>query len=218
MAENRLFLGVENSATGRAWRDRLDERGARFPCHRAAPRNCRKSWRASSPAAMSRPTASRVSRSERQALDAGPACSDRHGGGGEPDRGRDRAWRERGDLWRLRRRRRDLIGAARTLSAATPPRADHPYSRPPVRRLRAERARRSAGSPTAAQRSWSDVDCGSTSIEPLAAKRNARSSISSSSITIRPTRRCRRPWPSSIRTGLTTCPGSAILRRSVSFS
>jgi single-stranded-DNA-specific exonuclease len=28
MSENRLFLGVENSATGRAWRDRLDERGA----------------------------------------------------------------------------------------------------------------------------------------------------------------------------------------------
>jgi single-stranded-DNA-specific exonuclease len=28
MIENRLFLGVENSATGRAWRDRLDERGA----------------------------------------------------------------------------------------------------------------------------------------------------------------------------------------------
>ena len=28
MAENRLFLGVETSATGRAWRDRLDERGA----------------------------------------------------------------------------------------------------------------------------------------------------------------------------------------------
>ena len=28
MAENRLFLGVENSATGRVWRDRLDERGA----------------------------------------------------------------------------------------------------------------------------------------------------------------------------------------------
>src|ERR1700761_3727495 len=28
MAENRLFLGVENSATGRTWRDRLDERGA----------------------------------------------------------------------------------------------------------------------------------------------------------------------------------------------
>ncbi len=28
MAENRLFLGVENSATGRAWRDRLDDRGA----------------------------------------------------------------------------------------------------------------------------------------------------------------------------------------------
>jgi single-stranded-DNA-specific exonuclease len=28
MLENRLFLGVENSATGRAWRDRLDERGA----------------------------------------------------------------------------------------------------------------------------------------------------------------------------------------------
>jgi len=27
MTENRLFLGVENSATGRAWRDRLDERG-----------------------------------------------------------------------------------------------------------------------------------------------------------------------------------------------
>ena len=25
----RLFLGVERSATGRAWRDRLDERGAR---------------------------------------------------------------------------------------------------------------------------------------------------------------------------------------------
>ena len=28
MAENCLFLGVENSATGRVWRDRLDERGA----------------------------------------------------------------------------------------------------------------------------------------------------------------------------------------------
>src|SRR4029077_20605868 len=28
MSENRLFLGVENSATGRAWRDRLHERGA----------------------------------------------------------------------------------------------------------------------------------------------------------------------------------------------
>jgi single-stranded-DNA-specific exonuclease len=28
MSESRLFLGVENSATGRAWRDRLDERGA----------------------------------------------------------------------------------------------------------------------------------------------------------------------------------------------
>jgi single-stranded-DNA-specific exonuclease len=28
MTENRFFLGVENSATGRAWRDRLDERGA----------------------------------------------------------------------------------------------------------------------------------------------------------------------------------------------
>jgi single-stranded-DNA-specific exonuclease len=28
MTDNRLFLGVENSATGRAWRDRLDERGA----------------------------------------------------------------------------------------------------------------------------------------------------------------------------------------------
>jgi len=28
MERNRLFLGVENSATGRAWRDRLDERGA----------------------------------------------------------------------------------------------------------------------------------------------------------------------------------------------
>src|SRR6202050_701624 len=28
MVENRLFLGVESSATGRPWRDRLDERGA----------------------------------------------------------------------------------------------------------------------------------------------------------------------------------------------
>ncbi|MGB6747234.1 MAG: single-stranded-DNA-specific exonuclease RecJ [Xanthobacteraceae bacterium] len=28
MTETRLFLGVQNSATGRAWRDRLDERGA----------------------------------------------------------------------------------------------------------------------------------------------------------------------------------------------
>src|SRR5580700_2129109 len=28
MVENRLFLGVGNSATGRTWRDRLDERGA----------------------------------------------------------------------------------------------------------------------------------------------------------------------------------------------
>ena len=28
MSESRFFLGVENSATGRAWRDRLDERGS----------------------------------------------------------------------------------------------------------------------------------------------------------------------------------------------
>jgi single-stranded-DNA-specific exonuclease len=28
IAMNRHFLGVEQSATGRAWRDRLDERGA----------------------------------------------------------------------------------------------------------------------------------------------------------------------------------------------
>jgi single-stranded-DNA-specific exonuclease len=28
MTENRLFLGVENSATGRSWRDRLDDRGS----------------------------------------------------------------------------------------------------------------------------------------------------------------------------------------------
>src|SRR5579864_8341998 len=28
MSANRLFLGVEKSATGRAWRDRLDERAA----------------------------------------------------------------------------------------------------------------------------------------------------------------------------------------------
>jgi len=28
MSQSRLFLGVENSATGRAWRDRLDERGS----------------------------------------------------------------------------------------------------------------------------------------------------------------------------------------------
>ena len=28
MTESRLFLGVESSATGRAWRDRLDARGA----------------------------------------------------------------------------------------------------------------------------------------------------------------------------------------------
>ncbi len=28
MTESRLFLGVENSATGRAWRNRLDERGS----------------------------------------------------------------------------------------------------------------------------------------------------------------------------------------------
>jgi single-stranded-DNA-specific exonuclease len=28
MSESRLFLGVENSATGRIWRDRLDDRGA----------------------------------------------------------------------------------------------------------------------------------------------------------------------------------------------
>src|SRR5215472_8100667 len=28
MSANRLFLGIENSATGRAWRDRLDERAS----------------------------------------------------------------------------------------------------------------------------------------------------------------------------------------------
>ena len=70
----------------------------------------------------------------------------RHGDGGVAHRRCRQRAREGRDLRRLRRRRRDLGGAARLVSAPCRPRSADPYSRPHFRRLRPEyRSRARAG-------------------------------------------------------------------------
>ena len=139
MTESRLFLGVENSATGRAWRDRLDERGA--------ARALAIAQRHDLPELLARILAGR--NVEADAVDAflDPTIK-----GSMPDPHVLTAMKEaseriadavtRGEtrrhFRRLRRRRRDLVGGADAISAPMRHRADHSHSRPLVRRLRSE--------------------------------------------------------------------------------
>ena len=58
-APTRLFLDVERSVTGRAWRDRLDERATARALAIAQRSACRSCWRACSPAAASSRATSR---------------------------------------------------------------------------------------------------------------------------------------------------------------
>ena len=78
----RFFLGVEKSATGRSWRDRLDERGQ--------ARALAITQRAGVPELLARVLAGRgvepddgrrLSRPQHPRADARPACAHRHGGG-----------------------------------------------------------------------------------------------------------------------------------------
>ena len=96
-------------------------------------------------------------------------------------------------------------------------RAADPHPRPPVRRLRPEhrggaRARREGRAAAVT------VDCGTTSIEPLARGEGARPRRGDDRPSSGRRARCRRPTRWSTRTGRTTCPGSAISRPSASCS
>ena len=171
----RLFLGVERSVCGRAWRDRLDERGDGARARdRAAPR------RAGAAGAHPRRARRRgrrgrgIPRSDRAAADAGSGHADRHGEGGGAHRRRDRARRAGRDLRRLRRRRRDLGGAAGALPAPWRPRAARSTSRTASSRATARTSRRSARLPRSGATLLVTVDCGTTSIEPLAEAQAAR--------------------------------------------
>ena len=187
---NRLFLGVESSATGRAWRDRLDERGA--------ARALAIAQRHDIPELLARILAGRnvevdaveafldptIKRLDARSRTCSPPCRRRRRGIADAVDAR----RDRRDLRRLRRRRRDLGGAAGALSAPRPAssRSIHIPDRlfegygPNVEAVRALAARGATLLVT--------VDCGTTSIEPLARSARARP-------------RCRRHRSSSGRRG-----------------
>ena len=86
------------------------------------------------------------SRSDHPQIDARSLHRDADGNRGQAHRGRGHARRAGRDLRRLRRRRRDLGGAADLASAPLRARSADPYSRPHFRRLRAQyRSRADAG-------------------------------------------------------------------------
>ena len=107
-------------------------------------------------------------RSDHQARDARSACAHRHGGGGGAHRRRGRcaARRSRSSatttLTARPRRRcwRAFCAIAASIRSSTFPTA--------CSRAMARMSRPCARSPSAAPRCWSRVDCGTTSIEPLA--------------------------------------------------
>ena len=131
------FLGVCASATGKLWRDRLDARGAaralaivqRYQLPEmlarvlAGPRRRDRRGRG-------------FSRPDHPQIDARSLHRDADGSRGQAHRGCGDARREGRDLRRLRRRRRDLGGAAGLASAPLRARSADPHSRPHVRRLR----------------------------------------------------------------------------------
>src|SRR5206468_1220821 len=110
------------------------------------------------------------SRPDHPQIDARSAYRDGDGDGRKAYRGRGRARRKGRDLWRLRRRRRDLGSAARLAPAPLRARPADPYPGPAVRGLRAEyRSSARAGGQGATL--LVTVDCGTTSLEPLAEAR-----------------------------------------------
>ena len=122
MSENRLFLGVENSATGRAWRDRLDERGAARALAIAQRHDlpellarilAGRNIEADAVDAFLDPTVKR-SMPDPYVLTAMKAAAERIADGVE---------------------RSDSIAIFGAFSASWRRRADHPHSRPLVRRL-----------------------------------------------------------------------------------
>ena len=117
---NHFFLGVERSATGRAWRDRLDERGAGARAgHRAAPRPAGTAGaRAGRPRRRGR-RGRGLSRPHRAPADARSARAHRNGSRRRA-RIADAVTRgeKRRDFRRLRRRWRHRLGAAGALSCA----------------------------------------------------------------------------------------------------
>ena len=137
--------------------------------------NCRKCWRGCWPGATSRSTrcADFLDPTIRKLM-PDPHTVTRDGDRREAHRGRGDARREGRDLRRLRRRRRDLGGAAGLASAALRARSADPHSRPHFRGLRPQcrgdpRCSRDKGATLLVT-----VDCGTTSLEPLAEARTAR--------------------------------------------
>ena len=138
-APTRLFLGVEKSACGRAWRDRLDERGSARALAIAQRNNVPEllarilAGRGVEPDAVEAyldPTVKALL-PDPDVLTAMPQAAQRLADAvenGENDR----------DLRRLRRRWRDVVGVARALSAPLRLVADDPYPRPAVRGIWAE--------------------------------------------------------------------------------
>ena len=169
MAETRLFLGVENSATGRAWRDRLDERGSARALAIAQRHDLARTARPHHRRPRYRGRRGRgLSRSDDQAADARPLRAHRHGGGGDPPRRCRRAGRDRSpssatttSTARPRRRcsRAFCATAASIRLIHIPDRIFEGYG-PNVEAIRALAERGATLLVT--------VDCGTTSIEPLA--------------------------------------------------
>ena len=131
------FLGVSRSATGKLWRDRLDARGA--------ARALAITQRYQLPEMLARVLAGRDVEIDEvedfldptiRKLMPDPHTVTADGDGGEAHCGRGRARREGRDLRRLRRRWRDLGGAAGLASAPLRARSADPHSRPHLRRLR----------------------------------------------------------------------------------
>ena len=167
MSESRPFLGVERSASGRVWRDRLDAR--------ANQTALALTQRLGLPELLARVLAGRgVTPDDAEAyldptvksllpdpdtLTDMPAAATRLADAVE------RKENSR-DPRRLRRRRRHLDGAARARAARLRARPDLPYPRPAVRGLRAERRDR-AHARRPRRQLLVTVDCGTTSIEAL---------------------------------------------------
>ena len=152
-----------------------------------------------------------LSRSDREAADAGSVHADRDGGGrGAHRRCRD-ARREDCDLRRLRRRWRNLVGAAGAFSARCRARSDDPYPGPHLRGLRTEcrsdplagRSRRDAARHGRLRHHQHRAARGGAAARPGCDRH-------------RPSPGRRAPAPTrwwSIRTGSTISPSSGIWRR-----
>ena len=172
---NCLFLEVEKSVCGRAWRDRLDERGTARALsmtqrHGVSELLARvlagRGVEIDDVPAFLDPTI-RTLLPDPDTLTDMPAAATRIADAVETRRA-DR------DLRRLRRRRRDLVGGAGAVSPLRRPRAADPHPGPAVRGLRAEHAGRPQSLAERGAKLLVTVDCGTTSIEPLAEAKAAR--------------------------------------------